>query len=253
MTSAPPNRDPIEAILKRVRIYGTNLFRPRLVDFWRASASIGSDATQILTALAPTRVSMLDRVAEEFRQHMATLRDRVGPSRSVSSVPKALTATEAQFRYAQVRLRPPRHVVETGVALGVSTFFLLRALRENHAGKLTSFDVNASAGSLLREEDTDGWQFVVLNPRRARREFVEHLDQGGPLDLFVHDSDHSYGHQRFEYSSVFPWMSQGSLLASDDVDGSFAYLDFCREHDLRAHYLVSPTKLFGIAEVSQPR
>lgn len=253
MTPAPPDRDPVKAILKRARVYGTNLFRPRLIDLWRASATMGADVRPVVSALAPAQVSVLDRVEEEFRQHLSILQDRIGPSRHVGSVPMAVTDSEALLLYALVRLRPPRNVVETGVARGVSTFFILHALRENRTGKLTSFDLSPSAGSLLRGEETSEWKLVVLSPRRARREFVEQLDQGGPVDLFIHDSDHSYGHQWFEYTSVLPRMGEGTLLASDDVDGSYAYLDFCRMHDLRPHFLVSSTKVFGISEIRRPR
>ena len=247
--SGRPVNDPVKGLLKRIRVYGTNLFRPRLLDFQRASLTIGFETGPILSALAPARASMGDRIRDEFQQHLTVLESRLGVPHRLSSVPMAMTAEEALFLYSLVRLREPKCVVETGVASGVSTYFILCALRENRVGSLTSFDVSATAGSLLPLEDRQAWRFVVLDPRNVKREFVQKLDHTRPVDLFIHDSDHSYGHQYFEYRSILPLMADHGLLASDDVDASFAYLDFCAANGFRAHYLISATKVFGIAEV----
>lgn len=251
-STAPVRRtadDPLRFVLKRVRLYGANLFRPRLIDFSRAGLSIGFDPGPIVAALAPFRLSMASRVVEEFQDHLSSLERRLESHRGLESVPMAATREESLFLYSLVRLREPERVVETGVASGVSTYFILKALHENGHGTLTSFDVNPDAGPLLRPEEKAGWQFVVLDPRRAKREFEQKLDRGKPVDLFVHDSDHSYGYQSFEYRTLLPLMAEGGLLASDDVDGSFAFLDFCARNGFRAHYLVSRTKVFGIVEV----
>jgi len=51
-------------------------------------------------------------------------------------------------------------------------------------------------------------------------------DLDGSVDVFFHDSDHSYTHMMWEFSTVSPFLSQGGLLVSDDVAGNTAFWDF---------------------------
>jgi len=242
--------DPVKAVLKRIRLYGTNLYRPRLLDFARQAATIATQADPVVMALAPEAPGRLAGLREEFGALLTAIEGRQGPNATLASVPMALDREQAFLLYALARLRRPRAIVETGVAKGVSTFFLLNALRENQGGSLTSFDIDPGAGALLRPDERASWRFVVLDRDSARRQFSGGLASLPHLDLFVHDSDHSYGYQSFEYHAALPRMEPGSLLASDDVDGSFAFLDFCAARGYRSHYLVSPAKVFGVAEVA---
>lgn len=252
--SPPPRRaksesDPIKNLLKRLRAYGTNLYRPRLLDYWQAGRRVYTSPEPIFSRLASGDRANFAAYAEEFRSLRAGLSVRAGSSEDLGRIPMAMTSEEALLLYSLVRSRRPLRVIETGVAQGVSTYFLLHALRRNGAGSLLSFDVSRSAGLLLSAEERSDWQLADLDPRRVRTEFKARIQREATVDLFIHDSDHSYRYQWFEYSTMFPHMAPGSLLTSDDVDGSFAFLDFCNRRGLESYFLVSPTKVFGIAEV----
>lgn len=143
------------------------------------------------------------------------------------------SATEALI-YVLVRTQQPALVVETGVANGNTTVVLLAALRANGSGVLHSTDVCDGVGGLLTLEERRAWNFHRLPPGGSRAAFSHLLADLGPIDIFLHDSEHTYAWQRFEYESVFPRLTPGGWLISDDVDASYAFLDFRDQHGLTA-------------------
>lgn len=61
----------------------------------------------------------------------------------------AVEDDSAMFLYACMRFLKPEVVVETGLANGHSTFYLLNALSKNACGHLHSVDVSSDVGSLV--------------------------------------------------------------------------------------------------------
>jgi predicted O-methyltransferase YrrM len=66
------------------------------------------------------------------------------------------------------------------------------------------------------------------------------------IDMFFHDSDHSYRNQEHEYSVFYERLRPGGFLVSDDIDASYAFLDFCRRHSVRPGVLIAQRKLLGV-------
>lgn len=118
--------------------------------------------------------------------------------------------------YAIVRARTPRHVVETGVDKGLGSCVLAAALLRNaaegHPGRLTSLDINPEAGYLARATP---WAEVVDLVIGDSVTSIRALDR--PVDLFLHDSDHSRIHERSEFAAVEPHLAPGALLLTDNV------------------------------------
>jgi hypothetical protein len=148
---------------------------------------------------------------------------------------------EAAELYAIVRAAKPRVIVETGVASGRSSAHILQALDRNGIGQLHSIDLpNVQEGSVLPEGRAPGW--IVPDSLRGRwklqlgdsRELlprlVESLDR---VDIFLHDSDHSYEAMLFEFEQAYPKLTPGGLLLSDDTHLHTAWDDFCAKHELR--------------------
>lgn len=143
--------------------------------------------------------------------------------------------------YVVVRAARPRVVVETGVASGWSSAHILRALEANGAGELHSIDLpNVQEGSVLPPGRAAGWMVPAelrgrwtLHLGDARTLLPEVLAALGRVDLFLHDSDHSYEHMSFELEQALPRLAAGGLLMSDDVHLHPAWDDFCAQHRLR--------------------
>ncbi|ACR41606.1 hypothetical protein M164_0999 [Sulfolobus islandicus M.16.4] len=64
--------------------------------------------------------------------------------------------------------------------------------------------------------------------------------------MFIHDSNHTYRWQIFEYELVYPLLNENGLLISDDIDFSYAFLDFLKNHNCRAQGLFDKYKILGI-------
>jgi hypothetical protein len=143
--------------------------------------------------------------------------------------------------YVVVRAIKPRVIVETGVASGLSSAHILRALAANGAGTLHSIDLpNVQPGSVLPEGRTSGWIVPAslrgpwkLRLGDARELLPALLGALGQVDLFLHDSDHSYENMVFEFEQAFPRLAPGGLLMSDDTHLHTAWDDFCAKHGLR--------------------
>jgi predicted O-methyltransferase YrrM len=147
---------------------------------------------------------------------------------------------------AFVRSTRPTRMLETGVADGASTRVILDALDANGAGRLDSLDISPTAGALARtSQGVDRWKFTSL-PLRGRARATERIVRSlAPLDVFLHDSDHSYPWQAFEYRTAWDALAPGGWILSDDIDASYAFLDFTRRHQRRPWILAGPNKLFG--------
>ncbi|MEV4754602.1 class I SAM-dependent methyltransferase [Micromonospora sp. NPDC049559] len=118
--------------------------------------------------------------------------------------------------YAILRVVRPGHVVETGVDKGLGSCVLAAALlrnaREGHPGRLTALDINPEAGYLAA---TEPWSEVVDLVIGDSIASIERLDR--PVDVFLHDSDHSAAHERREFTAVEPKLARGALLLTDNV------------------------------------
>jgi predicted O-methyltransferase YrrM len=148
---------------------------------------------------------------------------------------------EAAELYVVVRAAKPKVVVETGVASGISSAHILLALAANGAGTLHSIDFpNVQQGSMLPQGRTSGWivpealrgrwMLQLGHSRELLPDLLRTLDQ---VDLFLHDSDHSYQGMWFEFEQALPRLKHGGLLMSDDTHLHSAWDDFCAKHHLR--------------------
>jgi predicted O-methyltransferase YrrM len=133
----------------------------------------------------------------------------------------------ARLCYTVARIITPEKIVETGIGAGVSSWANLLALHENHRGHLFSIDLPTpnsdrlqSIGYLVPDGLRERWSFALGS---SRRHLPEVLRNAGQIDIFLHDSRHSYSNQRFEYRAAWPYLRPGGLLISDDVGNDAFY------------------------------
>jgi hypothetical protein len=98
-----------------------------------------------------------------------------------------------------VRLRKPKLMVETGVLDGLGSLVALRALERNreegYDGSLLSFDSALGTGWLVPDNLRHRWEFVQeLTTEALPREL-----EGRRVDVFLHDTEQSPDHQRWEF------------------------------------------------------
>jgi predicted O-methyltransferase YrrM len=155
-----------------------------------------------------------------------------------------LYAKKVLIQFAVARAFQPDVIVETGVANGISSIYWLLACHLNGKGRLYSIDINN--GEYLPAGKPTGWIVPdylrarwVLQLGDARNILPRTLTEVGSLDIFVHDSLHSYEHMKFEFDEAYPHIRPGGLLMSDDVDFNSAFSDFVRAHRFRSQKIIS--------------
>ena len=210
-----------------------------------------SDAETLIATLLPDHPPLGPLLAE-FEEVDQELAQRAASSPGDFPASFGMEREGRRLLYLLVRLTEPAQVVETGVANGMSTVVLLRALARNGGGRLRSVDITRAAGSLLSDEERAGWELGVVDPM-DRRGLAQALAGVDTVDVFVHDSKHSYSWQRLEYETAADLLRDGGLLVSDDVDASYAWITFTQERGLTSNVLFDGRKFVGAAVLPHER
>jgi predicted O-methyltransferase YrrM len=144
-----------------------------------------------------------------------------------------LFAKKVLLQYAAARALRPEIIIETGIANGVSSAYLLLAIHKNGRGRLRSIGLRDPV--FLPPEKEPGWLVPSwlrgpwqLDIGDARQILPASLSRCGAIDIFVHDSLHTYEHMFWEFETAYPAVRPGGLLLSDDALWNSAFHDFAR-------------------------
>lgn len=221
------------------------LLTPSLIELSIASNYSSTSSLEIFNRLNKPKVD-LPFLVTEFQK----LRDDLISRQSCSNqaYPKAYNIADelCLLIYLTVRTYHPLTILETGVANGVSSYFILNAMNKNNQGTLYSTDIASDVGGILNEEEKKRWKLKVLNNRKIGSQFREIVDDLPSMDIFVHDSDHTFDGQMSEYKQIYHKISDSGFLISDDVDMSYAFIHFCSTHGINPMILVTSTKVVGL-------
>jgi predicted O-methyltransferase YrrM len=156
--------------------------------------------------------------------------------------------------YAVARSIRPKTVIETGVCYGVTSACVLAALEVNEQGHLYSIDLpplgkngDDYVGWLVPNELQHRWTLRRGTSRRLLGPLVEEL---GPIDLFVHDSLHTYKNMKKEFENAWPALRPGGILISDDIEGNAAFLQLAQSKELGRSVVIQEKNkgaLLGVA------
>jgi predicted O-methyltransferase YrrM len=129
-----------------------------------------------------------------------------------------LDDVEAEITYLLVREHAPSDMVEIGTFHGWSTSWILRALRDNGAGRLWSYDiVDNVERNIPAELAADRWTFTRGDVRQNLAALPERVDY-----LFI-DAAHNASFARWFIGELFPLMPAGIPVSVHDVfHNSFA-------------------------------
>ena len=135
----------------------------------------------------------------------------------------------AKTCYFVCKILKPMIVVETGVGHGVTSAFILQALNENGKGTLHSIDLpplgkgsDSYVGCLIPEELKTNW---YLHRGTAKQVLPKILHELGYLDIFVHDSLHTYKNMTFEFTIASRYLSKPGFIISDDMEANLAFAE----------------------------
>lgn len=163
-------------------------------------------------------------------------------------------STLAHFCYAVARAVRPEAAFETGVCYGVTSAFLLQAMNVNQRGHLQSIDLpplgkdaDAFVGWLVPSKLRERW---TIHRGTSARLLPPLLSEKGAIDLFVHDSLHTYANMANELRIAWPAIRAGGVLIADDVEGNSAFLELSKRPDVASAVVIEElgkTALLGIA------
>ncbi len=191
--------------------------------------------SEVLAKLASLKGVQLDSILQEAADVEAAVTERISslqnaPIDHVHSADFAL----ARVCYAAVRIMKPETIVETGVAYGNTSAFILEALEKNGRGTLHSVDlpplgpnVDDFVGILIRDEVRPRWKLTRGTSKRVLPPLLKTL---GRLDMFVHDSLHTYKNILFELELVTPHLRSTAVVIADDIDENPAFTEWSNRH-----------------------
>lgn len=157
----------------------------------------------------------------------------------------------ARNYYAVTRKLEPTSVVETGVCNGVSTLAILLAIQKNKSGRLYSIDYpfradesleefrqetfddyggaaipnNKDPGWIIPAELRSRWELII---GKSQKELPKLFTELETLDLFIHDSEHSYPCMMFEFELSYEWLADSGMILSDDITWNDAFDNFVK-------------------------
>ncbi len=136
----------------------------------------------------------------------------------------------ARVCYGLCRAMNPAVVLETGVGYGVTSAFVLQALEQNQKGQLHSIDlpplgsdVDRFTGILIPELLKKRWR---LHRGASKRVMPQLLSQFAAVDIFIHDSLHTYRNISRELQMVAPRLAPRCIVIADDIEGNSAFLEW---------------------------
>jgi Methyltransferase domain len=129
--------------------------------------------------------------------------------------------------YAIARILKPSAIVETGIHDGLGSVLLLRALDRNEEdgkpGRLISVDINPESGWLVADRLRAKWQPVFGSTFDVLDGAVRGLEVG----MIVHDSQHTYECELFEFNTAIAHAASTLALVSDNAHATSALRDVC--------------------------
>lgn len=137
-------------------------------------------------------------------------------------------------QYAAIRALRPGCVVETGIANGVSAAYILLALKKNGSGFLhsvglpdpTFLPAGMEAGWFVPNWLRERWERHFGDAREILPSLLRRL---GEIEVFIHDSLHTYEHMYWEFETAYPFLRKGGLLIADDALWNDAFQNFAAQ------------------------
>jgi predicted O-methyltransferase YrrM len=160
--------------------------------------------------------------ASEFMTEMVRRRDAYGSE-------GVMGALDCATLYALTRWLRPAVVVESGGFIGMSAAFILKALADEELTKSKLYSIEWSEkceqGALIPDELRSASGGFI--PMRGKVEdFLKRGELPSRIDMFLHDSSHSYRHMLWEFRQFWPRLRDGGLLVSHDVQMNAAFPEF---------------------------
>lgn len=178
---------------------------------------------EILTSLFKEDLNKINKLEIEFLNIKNNLNEYL-------DMVATADLTLSKLLYFICRKVKPLEIMETGVWHGVSSTFILSAIDKNKSGFLYSIDlppvdpsIKVEIGGAIPNDLKKNWD---LNLGHSSLVLPEVLNKTLNLEIFIHDSEHTYRNMIVEFKTVWPFLKKGGYLISDDVSLNDAFYNF---------------------------
>ena len=149
----------------------------------------------------------------------------------------SINSDSRRFLYILCRIIKPKNIVETGVAYGLSSFYILKALNKNNLGTLFSIDsifrpwqTEKMIGSIIPENLRSRWNLILGKSNKKLKIIFNEIDN---VEIFIHDSLHSYKNMMFEFDCALNQLKKNGIIISDDILGNDAFYQFAKNKKIK--------------------
>ncbi|MFO7990728.1 MAG: class I SAM-dependent methyltransferase [Thermoplasmata archaeon] len=205
-----------------------------MVDYW-------SDFEEYELDVNEEAQGLVDEQEKRLKKAFSKIDDKYYPA--------DLGRENAVLLYSFIRETKPDMMVETGVCNGLSSVIMLTAMERNGKGKLYSVDLPVKAGEIegknaavippgmesgwmVPEGLRDRWELYLGNTFYKLPMLFDGISK---IDIFLHDSEHTYEAMMFEYCLAWKHLKAEGFLLSDNVDHSEAFRDFAAAMDKKKY------------------
>ena len=186
-----------------------------------------------ITGVTPRKIRSFMNEPINTPEFAAHLRESEVKFRSLNMLSADLYAKKILNQYAVVRALQPKCVIETGIASGVSSAYLLLALKKNDLGELHSIGlpdpaflpIGKEMGWIVPAWLRSSWTIYPVDSREILPQLFHELLHVG---VFIHDSLHTYDHMMWEFRTAYPYLPRNGVLIADDALCNTAFEEFAK-------------------------
>lgn len=197
----------------------------------------------------------LEHYQESEKQIESRFKEINGQTRGEKYSPVTISKKDAENLKSIVNHEEPKKVVETGVCNGISSLAILEGVKGSK-GHLYSIDLperpasdekdfwdgkggsvipnDEEPGWIIPEELKENWELVIGNSLYELPDLLERLEA---IDMFIHDSEHSYEMMMFEFCLAWKHLGDGGYLICDDHRWNDAFHDFAEAQEREKYRL----------------
>ncbi|MEJ5352681.1 MAG: class I SAM-dependent methyltransferase [Melioribacteraceae bacterium] len=151
----------------------------------------------------------------------------------------------AKLCYHLVRIKKPKVIIETGVGNGVTSFFILNAIKNNELGTLFSIDLpplsSQNIGLLVEDNLKINWKLHLGTSLRLLRK-IKRLNNN-KIDIFIHDSANIYTIQKYEVNVIYNALCSYGIIIMNNIGTNSAFIELLEE--------LKPTYFFVIEQINK--
>ena len=196
-------------------------------------------------------ISQYELELNEIEQHVDNFFKKINLEKYPSlkkpyPVDYSINKNSRNFLYFICRILKPKIIVETGVAYGLSSLYILKALQNNNSGKLYSIDSvfrpwhsENMIGSIIPENLKTNWNLILGSSNKVLPDLFDKLSQ---VDIFIHDSLHTYKNMMFEFECALNNIKNGMII-SDDILDNDAFHDFSIKNNITNNLIQVDNKI----------